>query len=196
MTPHQKQSRPYWHWERAMNTRHPWSSETETHARRRSTGKTKIQGSRCRPSWTHRHPLVAGIMLLTHAGRTGGGFETISLLIEARKRIPAGDVELKYISNHLEIGVASIDKSPGAKQHIQVHERAPIGYALVSSNDQDLTAWKNAPGCSWMSSEKTFTDQGLAGGDRAHLGLKEALAASSTRRISHALTWWRRHEQS
>lgn len=40
-------------------------------------------------------------------------------------------------------------ESPGAKQHIQVHDRAPIGYALASSNDQDLTARRNAPGCSW-----------------------------------------------
>lgn len=111
MTPHQKQSRPYWHWERAMNTRHHWSSESETHARRRSVGKTKIQGSRCRPSWTHRQPLVAGIMLLPMPAARAEGLRPFPCLIEARKRVPAG-VELKYISNHLEIGVASIDRIP------------------------------------------------------------------------------------
>ena len=95
-----------------MNTRHHWSSETETHARRRSVGKTKIQGSRCRPSWTHRQPLVAGIMLLPMPAARAEGLRPFPCLIEARKRIPAGDVELKYISNHLEIGVASIDRIP------------------------------------------------------------------------------------
>jgi hypothetical protein len=54
---------------------------------------------------------------------------------------------------------------------------APIGYALVSSNYQDLPPGRMPLVALGVSSEKTFTDQGLAGADRAHLGLKEALAA-------------------
>jgi DNA invertase Pin-like site-specific DNA recombinase len=52
-----------------------------------------------------------------------------------------------------------------------------IGYARVSTNDQDLTAQKNALVALGVSSEKTFTDQGLTGANRARPGLREALAA-------------------
>jgi DNA invertase Pin-like site-specific DNA recombinase len=52
-----------------------------------------------------------------------------------------------------------------------------IGYARVSTNDQDLTAQKNALGALGVSLEKTFTDQGLTGTNRARPGLREALAA-------------------
>jgi DNA invertase Pin-like site-specific DNA recombinase len=44
-------------------------------------------------------------------------------------------------------------------------------------NDQDLTAQKNALVALGASSEKTFTDQGLTGANRARPGLREALAA-------------------
>jgi DNA invertase Pin-like site-specific DNA recombinase len=52
-----------------------------------------------------------------------------------------------------------------------------IGYARVSTNDQDLTAQKNALAALGVSLEKTFTDQGLTGTNRARPGLREALAA-------------------
>lgn len=52
-----------------------------------------------------------------------------------------------------------------------------IGYARVSTNDQDLTAQKNALLALGVPSEKTFTDQGLTGTNRARPGLSEALAA-------------------
>jgi len=51
-----------------------------------------------------------------------------------------------------------------------------IGYARVSTNDQDLTAQKNALTALGVSLEKTFTDQGLIGTNRARPGLREALA--------------------
>ncbi|WP_427136763.1 recombinase family protein [Pseudarthrobacter sp. S9] len=38
-----------------------------------------------------------------------------------------------------------------------------IGYARVSTNDQDLTAQKNALVTLGVTPEKTFTDQGLTG---------------------------------
>ncbi len=52
-----------------------------------------------------------------------------------------------------------------------------IGYARVSTNDQDLTAQKNALMASGVPPEKIFTDQGLTGTNRARPGLSEAMAA-------------------
>ena len=52
-----------------------------------------------------------------------------------------------------------------------------IGYARVSTNDQDLPAQKNALAALGVSLQKTFTDQGLTGTNRARPGLREALAA-------------------
>ena len=52
-----------------------------------------------------------------------------------------------------------------------------IGYARVSTNDQDRTAQTNALAALSVSLEKTFTDQGLTGTNRARPGLREALAA-------------------
>ena len=52
-----------------------------------------------------------------------------------------------------------------------------IGYVRVSTNDQDLTAQKLALTGLGVSLQKTFTDQGLTGTNRARPGLREALAA-------------------
>ena len=52
-----------------------------------------------------------------------------------------------------------------------------IGYARVSTNDQDLAAQKNALAALGVSHQTTFTDQGLTGTNRARPGLREALAA-------------------
>ncbi|TFD50698.1 recombinase family protein [Cryobacterium sp. Hh7] len=52
-----------------------------------------------------------------------------------------------------------------------------IGYARVSTNDQDLTGQENALAALGVSLQKTFTDQGLTGTNRARPGLREALAA-------------------
>ena len=52
-----------------------------------------------------------------------------------------------------------------------------IGYARVSTNHQDLTAQKNALIALGVTPEKTFTDQGLTGANRARPGLREALTA-------------------
>ena len=52
-----------------------------------------------------------------------------------------------------------------------------IGYARVSTNDQDLTVQKNALITLGVTPEKTFTDQGLTGANRARPGLREALVA-------------------
>lgn len=52
-----------------------------------------------------------------------------------------------------------------------------IGYARVSTNDQDLTAQMNALLALGVPSEKTFTDQGLTGTNRERPGLSQALAA-------------------
>ena len=47
----------------------------------------------------------------------------------------------------------------------------------VSTNDQDLTAQKNALVALGVSLQMTFTDQGLTGTNRARPGLREALTA-------------------
>ena len=52
-----------------------------------------------------------------------------------------------------------------------------LGYARVSTNDQDLTAQRNARAAHGVTPEKTFTVQGLTGADRARPRLREALAA-------------------
>ena len=52
-----------------------------------------------------------------------------------------------------------------------------LGYAPVSTNYQDLTAQKNALVALGVSLQKTFTDQGLIGTNRARPGRREALAA-------------------
>lgn len=51
-----------------------------------------------------------------------------------------------------------------------------IGYARVSTNEQDLTAQKNALLSLGIPAERIFTDQGLTGTNRARPGLGQALA--------------------
>lgn len=51
-----------------------------------------------------------------------------------------------------------------------------VGYARVSTDDQDLTAPKNALAALGVSLQTTFTDRGLTGTNRARPGLPEALA--------------------
>lgn len=52
-----------------------------------------------------------------------------------------------------------------------------IGYARVSTNNQDFSAQKDALAALGVISETIFTDQGLTGTNRARPGLSEALAA-------------------
>lgn len=52
-----------------------------------------------------------------------------------------------------------------------------IGYARVSTNEQDLTAQRNAMAALGVRSNLIYTDHGLTGTNRARPGLREALAA-------------------
>jgi len=52
-----------------------------------------------------------------------------------------------------------------------------IGYARVSTNEQDLTAQRNALEALGVRSSLIYTDHGLTGTNRARPGLREALAA-------------------
>jgi DNA invertase Pin-like site-specific DNA recombinase len=52
-----------------------------------------------------------------------------------------------------------------------------IGYARVSTNEQDLTAQQNALERLGVRPALIYTDHGLTGTNRARPGLREALAA-------------------
>ncbi len=52
-----------------------------------------------------------------------------------------------------------------------------IGYARVSTDDQDLTAQRDALAALGVPSDRIYVDHGLIGTTRARPGLREALAA-------------------
>lgn len=52
-----------------------------------------------------------------------------------------------------------------------------VGYARVSTQDQDLTAQRDALASLGVSAERTYVDHGLTGTNRERPGLREALAA-------------------
>jgi len=52
-----------------------------------------------------------------------------------------------------------------------------IGYARVSTNDQDLTAQRNALFALGVEEAQIFVDHGLTGANRVRPGLREAMAA-------------------
>lgn len=52
-----------------------------------------------------------------------------------------------------------------------------VGYAGVSTHDQDLTAQRDALAALGVSAERTYVDHGLTGTNRERPGLRKALAA-------------------
>lgn len=52
-----------------------------------------------------------------------------------------------------------------------------VGYARVSTNQQDLTAQRNGLAALGVSEDRIYTDHGLTGTNRARPGLREAMAA-------------------
>lgn len=52
-----------------------------------------------------------------------------------------------------------------------------IGYARVSTEEQDLTAQRDALAALGVTAERTYVDQGLTGTNRDRPGLRQALAA-------------------
>ncbi|HWT50126.1 MAG TPA: recombinase family protein [Mycobacterium sp.] len=52
-----------------------------------------------------------------------------------------------------------------------------IGYARVSTDEQDLTAQRDALAALGVTSKRIYVDHGLTGATRARPGLREALAA-------------------
>ena len=60
---------------------------------------------------------------------------------------------------------------------VSVMNELLIGYARVSTNEQDLTAQQNALEALGVRSNLIYTDHGLTGTNRARPGLREALAA-------------------
>jgi len=66
-------------------------------------------------------------------------------------------------------------RRPDREEHIM----APlfIGYARVSTDEQDLTAQRDALAALGVSTERVYVDHGLTGTNRDRPGLREALAA-------------------
>jgi len=57
------------------------------------------------------------------------------------------------------------------------HGSLLIGYARVSTDEQDLTAQRDALAALGVTAERTYVDHGLTGTNRERPGLREALAA-------------------
>jgi DNA invertase Pin-like site-specific DNA recombinase len=70
-----------------------------------------------------------------------------------------------------------LDLSIGRQAAFPVMNEFLIGYARVSTNEQDLTAQHNALEALGVRSNLIYTDHGLTGTNRARPGLREALAA-------------------
>lgn len=70
-----------------------------------------------------------------------------------------------------------LDLSTGERAPFQIMNEFLIGYARVSTNEQDLTAQRNALEALGVRSNLIYTDHGLTGTNRARPGLREALAA-------------------
>lgn len=71
----------------------------------------------------------------------------------------------------------SLLPSPRWWRTVQNMNELHIGYARVSTNEQDLTAQRNALEALGVRSNLIYTDHGLTGTNRARPGLREALAA-------------------
>lgn len=61
-----------------------------------------------------------------------------------------------------------------------VRDALLIGYARVSTEEQDLTAQRDALAALGVGAERTYVDQGLTGTNRERPGLRQALAACRT----------------
>ena len=61
-----------------------------------------------------------------------------------------------------------------------------IGYARVSTDEQDLTAQREALAALGVSAERIYVDHGLTGTNRDRPGLREALAACR----QGVTRWW------
>lgn len=92
--------------------------------------------------------------------------------------MPVGEEELKYISNHLEIGVASIDRIPrSVYDTLDCMSGIMVGYARVSTEEQDLTAQRDALAILGVEPDRVYVDHGFTGRNKNRAGLREALAA-------------------
>ena len=58
-----------------------------------------------------------------------------------------------------------------------IGELINVGYARVSTEEQDLTAQRNALEALGVAPERIYVDHGLTGTNRERPGLREALAA-------------------
>jgi len=74
-------------------------------------------------------------------------------------------------------GIDAVLEYSGRKVHSAFMTELLIGYARVSTNEQDLTAQQNALERLGVRPNLIYTDHGLTGTNRARPGLREALAA-------------------
>jgi DNA invertase Pin-like site-specific DNA recombinase len=62
-------------------------------------------------------------------------------------------------------------------RHTVAVSELKIGYARVSTDEQDLTAQRNALAALGVAPDRIYVDQGLTGTNRERPGLRQALAA-------------------
>ncbi len=62
-------------------------------------------------------------------------------------------------------------------RHTVAVSELKIGYARVSTDEQDLTAERNALAALGVAADRIYVDQGLTGTNRERPGLRQALAA-------------------
>lgn len=124
------------------------------------------------------------------------GLRPFPCLIDVKNLMPVGEKVLKYISNHLEVGAASIKRIPRRLYDTpDCTSEIMVGYARVSTEEQDLTAQRDAVTILGVEPECVYVDHGFSGRNKNRAGLCEALAACRAGQPSMKPSEWARKVQ-
>jgi DNA invertase Pin-like site-specific DNA recombinase len=72
---------------------------------------------------------------------------------------------------------ATVEPAAGSSEGGKLMSALLVGYARLSTHDQDLTAQQDALATLGVSAERTYVDHGLTGTNPERPGLREARAA-------------------